>query len=156
MSSRSLLCLTINLFPLFTCKPAASPYSDLPADWRAPLPPREFKPKKGEGATEEEGEGRGGGEGDETPAGQDGLRTPAEVLQEATRVTPSGKRRMAQAQAPPGVESFQTENQRRRALPLSQLKRAKPKKRCVRSRSSRIFSTSKNMWEQFRFVRLFG
>lgn len=66
----------------------------------------------------------------------DGLRTPAEVLQQATRVTPSStaggrklERRMAQA--PPGVESFQTENQRRRTLPLSQLKRAKPKKRCA-------------------------
>lgn len=64
----------------------------------------------------------------------DGLRTPAEVLQQATRVTPSntpGGRRLAQA--PPGVESFQTENQRRRTLPLSQLKRAKPKKRCARA-----------------------
>ena len=57
----------------------------------------------------------------------DGLRTPAEVLQQATRVSPG--RRLAQA--PPGVESFQTENQRRRTLPLSQLKRAKPKKRCA-------------------------
>lgn len=67
----------------------------------------------------------------------DGLRTPAEVLQQATRVTASstaGSRRLQQrmAEAPPGVESFQTENQRRRALPLSQLKRAKPKRRCAR------------------------
>lgn len=64
-------------------------------------------------------------------SGEDGLRTAAEVLQEATRVTPSnvGKRLQRMAEAPPGVESLQTENQRRRALPLSKLKRAKPKKR---------------------------
>lgn len=120
----------------------ATPYSDLPADWRAPLPPREFKPKKG--ATDEDGEGQEGGEeteGKEMSPRQgnaesvaDGLRTPAEVLQQATRVTASstaGSRRLQQrmAEAPPGVESFQTENQRRRALPLSQLKRAKPKRR---------------------------
>eukprot|EP00752_Nemacystus_decipiens_P009897 g8830.t1 len=113
----------------------AKPYSDLPADWRAPLPPREFKPKKG--AVDEDGEGQQEGEGgkanDISQGQEDGLRTPAEVLQQATRVTPSstaGGRRLAQA--PPGVESFQTENQRRRTLPLSQLKRAKPKKRVTK------------------------
>lgn len=127
----------------------ATPFSDLPADWRAPLPPREFKPKKG--PTNEDGEGQQGGEGTEgkgkdmspeqdiSAAGSvaDGLRTPAEVLQQATRVTPSrttGANRLERrmAEAPPGVESLQTENQRRRALPLSQLKRAKPRKRCAR------------------------
>ncbi|CAM9927695.1 unnamed protein product [Ectocarpus sp. 12 AP-2014] len=104
----------------------ATPYSELPADWRAPLPPREFKPKKGEMQEEEdvEGEGVGGPEGD-------GLRTPAEVLQEATRVTPK-KMQGRMAQAPPGLESLQTENQRRRALPLSKLKRVKPKKRTTK------------------------
>lgn len=64
--------------------------------------------------------------------GEDGLRTAAEALQEATRVTPSSvgmKRQQRMAEAPPGVESLQTENQRRRTLPLSKLKRAKPKKR---------------------------
>eukprot|EP00903_Cladosiphon_okamuranus_P013923 g12950.t2 len=111
----------------------ATPYSDLPADWRAPVPPRAPRPKKG--ATNEGGEGQQGGdgvEGEDMSPGSivDGLRTPAEVLQQATRVNPSNKaggRRLPQA--PPGVESFQTENQRRRTLPLSQLKRAKPKKR---------------------------
>ncbi|CAB1119030.1 unnamed protein product [Ectocarpus sp. CCAP 1310/34] len=104
----------------------ATPYSELPADWRAPLPPREFKPKKGETQEEEdeEGEGLGGTEGD-------GLRTPAEVLQEATRVTPK-RMQGRRAQAPPGLESLQTENQRRRALPLSKLKRVKPKKRTAK------------------------
>ncbi|CAM9155661.1 unnamed protein product [Ectocarpus sp. 6 AP-2014] len=104
----------------------ATPYSELPADWRAPLPPREFKPKKGETQEEEgvEGEGGGGAEGD-------GLRTPAEVLQEATRVTPK-RMQGRMAQAPPGLESLQTENQRRRALPLSKLKRVKPKKRAAK------------------------
>ncbi|CBJ26107.1 expressed unknown protein [Ectocarpus siliculosus] len=104
----------------------ATPYSELPADWRAPLPPREFKPKKGETQEEEgvEGEGVGGAEGD-------GLRTPAEVLQEATRVTPK-RMQGRMAQAPPGLESLQTENQRRRALPLSKLKRVKPKKRAAK------------------------
>ncbi|CAM9571856.1 unnamed protein product [Ectocarpus sp. 4 AP-2014] len=104
----------------------ATPYSELPADWRAPLPPREFKPKKGETQEEEdvEGEGVGGPDGD-------GLRTPAEVLQEATRVTPK-RVQGRMAQAPPGLESLQTENQRRRALPLSKLKRVKPKKRTAK------------------------
>lgn len=113
------------------------------------MPPREFRPKGK--ATEENGEGgEGDGEGmeekgvsqgqDRSAGGsaEDGLRTAAEVLQEATRVTPSnagGGMRLKQrmAEAPPGVESLQTENQRRRALPLSKLKRAKPKKRCVRT-----------------------
>ncbi|CAM9685124.1 unnamed protein product [Ectocarpus fasciculatus] len=106
---------------------AATPYSDLPADWRAPLPPREFKPKKGETQEEEEEDGQGVGDSVEG----DGLRTPAEVLQEATRVTPK-RLQGRMAQAPPGLESLQTENQRRRALPLSKLKRVKPKKRAAK------------------------
>lgn len=103
------------------------------------MPPREFKPKGGGGGAN--GENGDGGEGaDENAAGSgsggdgDGVRTAAEVLQEATRVTPSiagKKRQMRMAEAPPGVESLQTENQRRRALPLSKLKRAKPKKRYI-------------------------
>lgn len=78
--------------------------------------------KKGE--TQEEEDGQGVGDSVEG----DGLRTPAEVLQEATRVTPK-RLQGRMAQAPPGLESLQTENQRRRALPLSKLKRVKPKKR---------------------------
>lgn len=76
----------------------------------------------------------GGGSADTLLRGEDdGLRTAAEVLQEATRVSASssmGKKRSARiAEAPPGLEALQTENQRRRALPLSQLKRVKPKRR---------------------------
>lgn len=79
--------------------------------------------------------GRGGGDSADSPLGdeEDGLRTAAEVLQSTTRVSASsavGKKRSARiAEAPPGLEALQTENQRRRALPLSQLKRIKPKRR---------------------------
>ena len=84
---------------------------------------------------EEKEAARGRGDSaDAPPRGEDdGLRTAAEVLQEATRVSASsgvGKKRSARiAEAPPGLEALQTENQRRRALPLSQLKRIKPKRR---------------------------
>lgn len=128
--------------------PAPTPYSQFPADWRAPLP-KERPPTSAEAETaaavaavaaaelelQEKQAGRGGGGSADTPprSEDDGLRTAAEVLQEATRVSASsgvGKKRSARiAEAPPGLEALQTENQRRRALPLSQLKRIKPKRR---------------------------
>lgn len=109
---------------------APKPYSDLPADWRSPLP-REDAPPESQGAREEEEEESR----EDQQQAEERSAAAAKVVQEAKQVTPSdaiGKKRSARrAEAPPGVEGLQTENQRRRALPLSQLKRVKPKRRYV-------------------------
>lgn len=55
------------------------------------------------------------------------------VLEEATSSAVGKRRATKTPEAPPDLDTLQlqTENQRRRALPLSRLKRVKPKKRWV-------------------------
>lgn len=111
--------------------PAAS-YSELPADWRAPL--EKVNPTgdmESQVDTQKAGEEEGGGEGQGTRELSE-VRTSAQVLEEATQVTGSGvgtRRAYRKPDQPPEVGKFQTNSQRRRNLPLSQLKRVKPKRR---------------------------
>lgn len=73
------------------------------------------------------GQGGGAGGSTEAPSEEDTRardKYAAEALKAATRVQAARI-----AQSPPGIEGLQTENQRRRALPLSKLKRIKPKVR---------------------------
>lgn len=121
---------------------ASTPYAGFPANWRAPLPddntPADAQPQGTVGEDEEdEEEEEDTGSAQTLPGGEDpvnSLRTTSVVLEEAKRVSRSSaaestRRPMRTAQRPPGIESLQTESQRRRALPLSKLKRVKPKRR---------------------------
>lgn len=60
------------------------------------------------------------------------VRTSAQVLEEVQRVGTvevGGRRTLRKPDAPPDIGRFQTDSQRRRSLPLSKLKRVKPKRR---------------------------
>lgn len=121
------------LTPPVSSKVVPAPYSELPTDWRSPL-------QGGNAVPEAESEREEGVEEEQQraapPSREDAsVRTPAQVLQDATRVTPSAAMSVARLgvrtmPSPPGIDSsLQTENQRRRALPLSKLKRVKPKRK---------------------------
>lgn len=83
------------------------------------------------------------------------VRTAAQVLEEVKPVTKGGggsgmRRPINKADAPPDIGRFQTNSQRRRNLPLSKLKRVKPKRRrrCVEvgcSLSSRVVIAAENV-----------
>lgn len=67
-----------------------------------------------------------GGESEAPNTGQ----SPSELIQEATSV--QAEPGDDEPKPPPDAAAYQTDSQRRRSLPLSKLKRVKPKKRkCV-------------------------
>lgn len=131
---------------MFTSLAAATPYSELPANWRAPLQ-REDPVKKGTEAAETQAE-QPGDRTDGTRSEIFNVRTSAQVLEELERVPSvapgdgfSARRAIRKPDPPPDIGRFQTNSQRRRNLPLSKLKRVKPKKRCERVRDVVIFVT---------------